>query len=447
MNEEIPLDVNRITPTHDEPVLYITAKDRALLLKNPSGAAKTAVFNMVCSVLARGILVLPWAFEKSGIILGGIMLGVVGFFTYMATTLLIAAMQALLDQRWAHTRSMFAVSFKLWGRPGAMLVRFSMLNFLIGTMAGFIVMIADIIKPLLIEAGVDFPVEVLQLFAVVFFIFPLCLLKTFRSLRFTSALGLLVYLYFIIIVLVRGVQDIMERAVDNEKLHIIEPTNEFFTEFPVMTMAFCIQLEIMPTWQELSNPTAQRITRVTQVSVLFIWVLLFFVAAFGYLAFLEAGVLSSSMSSSAELDPLLYVGKFGLLGVILVTIPLLVYPIRAELDLAFFKNKQPTPLWRRGIWAGIVLLVSYIIAVALGDTSVVFAVTSALAGSLLIYIFPPLFFLKADAMLQFENWRTRRPFFWIFKGNWKDLRRLMALTLILIGLFFMTVSVWAAIYG
>lgn len=59
--------------------------------------------------------------KNQGIFLGGLMLIFVAFLAYVACTLSIATMQAVLDQGWAHKRSLFAVSFKLFGRPGRLL--------------------------------------------------------------------------------------------------------------------------------------------------------------------------------------------------------------------------------------------------------------------------------------------------------------------------------------
>lgn len=37
------------------------------MLRNPSGSAKAGAFNLVCSVLVRGMLALPFAFSLSGL--------------------------------------------------------------------------------------------------------------------------------------------------------------------------------------------------------------------------------------------------------------------------------------------------------------------------------------------------------------------------------------------
>ena len=143
---------------------------------------------------------------------------------------------------------------------------------------------------------------------------------------------------------------------------------------------------------------------------------LFLVASFGYLAFFEntsstntsmLNMLTTIVGSSASgdgdstlftwsSDPLLFIGKLALCCVICLSIPLLIYPIRftcyrafsanlcrAELDIAIFRNKQPTPIWRRAMFSFILLAVAYTIAVAFGNATAVFSITSALAGSLI----------------------------------------------------------------
>eukprot|EP01105_Mastigella_eilhardi_P015365 TRINITY_DN3509_c0_g1_i2.p1 TRINITY_DN3509_c0_g1~~TRINITY_DN3509_c0_g1_i2.p1 ORF type:complete len:502 (+),score=96.00 TRINITY_DN3509_c0_g1_i2:217-1722(+) len=462
---------SRKMPDSVDDILSDIGKDNDTWLRNPSGSPFSGTMNLVCSVIARGILVLPFAFSTSGILLGGLMLATVAFLSYIGCSLTIATVQALLNQGWAHKRTMLAVSLKLFGRPGAMLVRFSMLNFLIGTMSGFVVLLGNLVTPLLSRLPFNFPVQVVQLIAVLFFMFPLTLLRRYHSLRFTSALSLIVYVYLIIVVAVRGVSGVLDKVLDNEQRLFREPSTEFFTQFPVMTLAFCIQFELLPTWQELRNPTPKRITRVVMVSVGLVWFVLFLVAAFGYLAFYHAcdssnSSLSSFMSSSSSFlsssssamssmfsssstvsiadDWDLMVGRLGIFLITCLTVPLLCFPIRVELDTAIFKHHQPTPLWRRAMWSAIVLGLCYTIAAAVNDTTIVFSVTSALAGCALIYIFPALFFLKMDGMLYVGgDTYGRRFLFWIVKGNWTDLRRCVSFAMILVGIFFTMVSVWA----
>lgn len=78
-------------------------------------------------------------------------------------------------------------------------------------------------------------------------------INRFRSLSLTSTLSALVYAYLIIVVAIRyavtelrhnisrGLQGVLNKVWEDEKLRVLEPTNEFFTQFPVMTLAFCVR--------------------------------------------------------------------------------------------------------------------------------------------------------------------------------------------------------------
>lgn len=65
----------------------------------------------------------------------------------------------------------------------------------------------------------------------------------------------------------------------------------------------------------------------------------------------------------------------------------------------------------------------------------------------IVFVFPGLFFLKMDAILHVSNLHAQRPLFWLFKGNWSDLRRIVAIALVIVGLFFTIISIWACVYS
>ena len=113
------------------------------------GSVRGSVFNLCSATLGAGALSLPFAFSKSGWLLGLLMLIIGAFATIFSIHLLIKARQA------TGCLSYEDLTVNIFGRVMGFIVELNILVFCFGTAVAYIIAVGDILEPVLIMTGLD----------------------------------------------------------------------------------------------------------------------------------------------------------------------------------------------------------------------------------------------------------------------------------------------------
>jgi len=193
---------------------------------------------------------------------------------------------------------------------------------------------------------------------------------------------------------------------------------------PTMVFAFQCHASVLPIYTELSKPTVARMKKVAMISIGNVFVLYFLAAIFGYLTFYSATgaelLLMYSAYNSGSF--IILISRLMVLTCVIFSTPLLHYPARKALDQMLFEGKPFS--WFRHLGIMVVLLTTVdLLVVFVPDIRLVFGLAGATCASMLVIILPSLFYIR------------------IIPGSYKNPKKIVALSLALIGTMFMVFSV------
>lgn len=168
-------------------------------------ATKATMLSSVCNlsntIIGSGTLAMPFACMKSGVVLFIIMLIGTALMADYAIRILFETVE-MLDLRPAEYPE---IGKRLFGRKGELIASWSVTLQQFGACIAYVVLIADVCTPVVSLGAQDSESmlcnrALLQIAVVVLIIFPLCLLKSMDSLKYTSSVALACIIAFIAVV-------------------------------------------------------------------------------------------------------------------------------------------------------------------------------------------------------------------------------------------------------
>ena len=358
----------------------LVATGRPNLPKGQGSTMLGGVVNLVNTVIGAGMLGLPYAFSRTGWLLGLlVMLGTVVLMNATMTIVLDAGTQSGLS---TFEDVVCWVLNKRVARFSAAVV----LVYLLGLCAVYLVIISDVTSSLLGGLSRD---NVLrnEVFLVFFFailvLTPLCLLRNIRSLRYTSLMAIVCVVYLMVLVFFLGVTGHDD---DNQNVEVIEFSSGTILALPIFAFAFSCHMNLTPIQVELHDPTPRRITMLRRRSLLICGGIFSCVAFFGYLAYgseTDPNILQNFGGSTwyTSLGQVLYI------VVIVFSYPLLAYACRLSADNLFFPD---TPITRRRFlgWTALALVIPVVISVSVRNIAVLFDLIGSTCAAYVTIILP-----------------------------------------------------------
>ena len=368
---------------------------------------KPVIFNLVNAVVGAGVLAQPFCFKEAGMVAAGVFLCSTALFTKWSLY-----MMAFVGEI-SHKKGYSEAVEHYYGTIGAMTTDFfiAFLNF--GTSIAYLDVIGDIICGWL---GSNAKVAAL-LAVLIFILYPLCCIRTFDQLRFTSYLGSGIYTLFGVAVVSiyfshsydDTLKDYAHSGDINEKQEI-GFTADFARIVPIQTLAFACHTILFPVYTEYmaaKHATTKDFNSAVLIAIVLCCSLYLFIGIFGALTFQSytAGDILLNYSKHNGFFPNFLQGVFAVS--LCFTYPLVVFPLRDSLDkmlmkISFFESlmfridprtKCSGPRWY--VETTIVCLSGFCVAVVLPSIEVIFGITGALAGTTLCFIIPSLMYLKA----------------------------------------------------
>ncbi|KAG2592640.1 amino acid transporter AVT6C-like isoform X1 [Panicum virgatum] len=367
------------------------AAEEALLLPEHAGPAAPAgggsasvlgaVFNVSTSVVGAGIMSIPAAMRVLGVAPAAALIA-------CAAVLADAAGGFLLR----HTRgapSYAALMGDAFGRAGAALLNVFVAANAVGTLTVYLVIVGDVMSGA--AGGGDAHAGVLQewfgrrwwtgregvLVAAAAILLPLLLRKRVDSLRFTSALSILLAVVFMLIslgisvyALLKGTATMPRMLPDFSRL---SSPFELFTAVPVIVVAFTFHFNVHPIRAELSK--ASDMKAAVRISLVLCAAIYAAVGFFGFLLFGDAtmaDVLANFDRSSGAGVPqaLNDAARLSYALHLVLVFPLLFFSLRVNVDELLFPGRRPPVADTRRFVSLTAMLVAVLYALAIAIPSI-----------------------------------------------------------------------------
>lgn len=385
----------------------------------------SSVINLVNTIVGAGILAMPLALSRMGIILGTIIIlwaGLTaGFGLYLQTKC-----ARYLDRG---ASSFFALSQITY--PNAAVIFDAAISIkCFGVGVSYLIIIGDLMPGVVRgfnedAGGVGFLVDRhFWVTAFMLIVIPLSFLRRLDSLKYTSVVALISIGYLVILVVAHFIKG--DTKQDRGDIRVAQPASAvaLLSSFPVIVFAYTCHQNMFSILNEIGNNSHFRTTAVVLASIgvsAFLYVL---VAITGYLSFgneVGGNVVAMYLPSITST-----IGKAAIVILVMFSYPLQVHPCRASVDAvlkwrprrsADSANNSPS---RSGllqppakpsakpkgdgmgetrfaaITTGIIVL-SYIVAMTVSSLEKVLAYVGSTGSTSISFILPGLFYYKISS--------------------------------------------------
>ncbi|KAG8078337.1 hypothetical protein GUJ93_ZPchr0007g3813 [Zizania palustris] len=373
----------------------------------PGGGASVcgAVFNVSTSIIGAGIMSIPAAMRVLGV---------------LPALLLIAAVAALSDasvefmQRYtgwdSGPPSYAGIMGDAFGRAGAMALNVCIAFTTTGTLVVYLIIIGDVMSGSVgggdEHAGVLRELfgeqwwtarEVVILVMAVVVLLPLVLRRRVDSLKFTSAVSILLAVVFMFITLGIAVYTLFSGTAKMPRMfpdfsHLHSPF-ELFTAVPVIVVAFTFHFNVHPIRAEMSKTSDMKAA--VRISVVLCAVIYALVGFFGFLLFGDttmADVLVNFDRSSGAGVPqaLNDAARLSYALHLVLVFPLLLFSLRVNVDELLFPGRRPLATDKRRFvtLTAVLMAVLYALAIAIPSIWTLFQYSGSTFAVCISLIFP-----------------------------------------------------------
>jgi len=302
----------------------------------------SAVFSLVSTIIGGGVLSLPYAMSKCGLVLGGLMFIFAAAMNGFTVDLLVNS------SRRTGLESYERLAFGVFGTPATLIVAAMLFILTFFITIAYIILLGDLVVPILEWlSGLDIGVlgkKLTQIIAIVL-VFPLTLKRNFYGLKYAAAFSVVSVVFLCGVLLVKCVIGNLSPehrvwTMDSKLLthshmvslnisDIIWPSSflDIVYVFPVIGVAFGCHVNALPIHQELSEPTRKRIRQVTYYTMM-ICCILFITAAYSGFLFAQQYTCGNILLNFDNDDIWINVGRICLSIVLFTSYPMLVLPCR-----------------------------------------------------------------------------------------------------------------------
>ncbi|GMH30528.1 hypothetical protein Nepgr_032371 [Nepenthes gracilis] len=321
---------------------------------SPKGASlSSAVFNISTTMIGAGIMSIPATFKVLGIIPALLIIMIVAFLGDISGEFLL---------RYTHSgesttySGLMAESF---GRFGSLALQICVMITSLGCLVIYLIIIGDVLTGNL--SGDVLHTGILQewfgfhwwtsrtyalLFVVFFVMLPLVLLRRIDSLRYTSALSILLGLVFVVMCSVLAIHALWGGK--SQRLRLVPDISSqgtlfsLFTTIPVFMTAFTYQMNVHPIRAELGEPSDMRWA--IRLSLVICAIFYFTIGFFGYLLFGDLIMADMLVNFDEGADSTIGVVINDVVRLsyavhLMLVFPIINYPLRANLDELLFSRK------------------------------------------------------------------------------------------------------------
>ena len=383
------------------------------------GSVRGSVFNLCSATLGAGALALPYAFSKSGWLLGVVMLLIGAVGTVFSINMLVVARDL------TGLKSYEDLTVHLFGRKMGLLVEVNIIVFCFGTAVAYLIAVGDILEPVCVSSGLgrwlagmgahdpwtdDLKHKVRLVAMCVFFgaiMFPLSLLEKINSLRFTSFFGVLSIFYLVFATAFHSTQHMLRLGFD-ESWGLARAANfrllDFAQAMPIIMFAFTCQVNVFSIYDELERPSPRRMGKVTNYAILVCIVVYAMTGVFGSLEYHDEtnqNILNNFFQDgkdSKEGQSLVILMAFVAMALtIVMAFPLVVFPCRYTMDVMLF-HKSPPNWWRHFGLTAVICGLTLVVSLKVPNISVVFQLMGGTTSAFVCFVLPAAFAIHLERM-------------------------------------------------
>lgn len=324
----------------------------------------TSAASLVATMLGGGVLSLPYALSRAGVVLGI-------FYLFLATALNALSIEILF----ACSRKSGAISYEeiaeyTFGQRAKTICKILVLLMTMGGCIGYTILIRDLSVPLFESYvfGTQIFIKYTYFntvigFCLVAIVSPLCFFTNLKALQFASKICMISICALICVLLVKlymkyevylGSETKGSSFNNTEKVSFISfDIHDTFYSFPFMQVAFLCHFNALPVYTGLKMPTKLRIRKVIWSTVGSACVVYTIIGLAGYFFAYNHKCTAKSSTTCVDGVPdnilnafdlndiLIDFGRFCLLATVLLSLPLLVLPAR-HIFVSFFIKSSNT---------------------------------------------------------------------------------------------------------
>ncbi|KAI4339146.1 hypothetical protein MLD38_024117 [Melastoma candidum] len=373
-------------------------------LTTRSGSVPGAVFNISTSIIGAGIMSIPATIKVLGVIPAFILIAAVAWLVDISVEFLM---------RFTHTGSSMTyagVMKESFGTLASVAVQICVMIASLGCLIIYLIIIGDVLSGN--HQGGSVHLGVLQewfgiqwwnsrefalLFILVIVMLPLVLLRHVDSLRFSSAISVLLAVVFVAVSSVLAIYALVEGKAENPRWFPRVETQasffDLFTAVPVIVTAFTFHFNVHHIGFELGKPSDM--LSAVRVSLILCSGIYFVVGVCGYLLFGDSVMpdilinfdRSSASPSAALLNDIV---RLSYALHLMLVFPLLNFCLRSSIDEVLFPKKPllSTDTTRFVSLTIVLLAVAYLAAIAFPNIWYFFQFVGSTSAVCLAFIFP-----------------------------------------------------------
>eukprot|EP00531_Pseudo-nitzschia_arenysensis_P020742 CAMPEP_0116114928 /NCGR_PEP_ID=MMETSP0329-20121206/234_1 /TAXON_ID=697910 /ORGANISM="Pseudo-nitzschia arenysensis, Strain B593" /LENGTH=405 /DNA_ID=CAMNT_0003608325 /DNA_START=186 /DNA_END=1400 /DNA_ORIENTATION=- len=303
-----------------------------------------AGFNLTATIMGGGVLSIPYALSKTGVVLGSLLMVVAAIATERSMYLLC------LCSRMTGAKTFGEVGEAAFGKNMEYFISCVLCVFLCFAMIGYMVLAKDIWTSVIAVIGnmETPPNEDLVLGAIVLLLVPLLVQKSLHALRFSCYVGVL-SVSTLCVALVRHAMAVPEWS---NVLMWSTNLDDVLVAFPIISLSFLGIFNVLPIQNALVRPSRTRIELVLNGAIVTVFFISF---VFGMAGYLYAGInTQGNILKNCDVtdDFNLLLGKLGCGMMVILAIPLMMLPCRSclleiigiLLNLAHEEQSETLPL-------------------------------------------------------------------------------------------------------
>lgn len=363
-----------------------------------------AVFNVSTSIIGAGIMSIPATLKVLGIVPAFLLIVVIAFLTDISVDFL---MRFTLS---GDSTTYAGVMKEAFGRLGSVATQVCVMITNLGCLIMYLIIMGDVLSGSQPEGVVHLGIlqkwfgiqwwnsrEFALLVIVAFVLLPLVLLRRVESLKFSSAISVLLAVVFVCISCMLAILALVEGKTKSLRL-LPQLDNQvsffdLFTAVPVIVTAFTFHFNVHPIGFELGKPSDM--IKAVRISLVLCATIYFATGLFGYLLFGDSIMpdilVNFDQNSDSAFGSLLNdIVRLSYALHIMLVFPLLNFSLRANIDEFLFPKKPALATdTRRFVPLTLVLLVlSYLVAIAIPNIWFIFQFLGSTSAVSLAFIFP-----------------------------------------------------------
>lgn len=376
-----------------------------------NGTVSGAVFNISTTMVGAGIMSIPATMKVLGIIPGFLVIVLVAVITDLTVEFMLRCTSSGKAVTYA---GMVGESF---GSVGSLAVKICVITTNLGVLIVYFIILGDVLCGNDING--DTHLGILQqwfgihwwtcrafalLIVALFIMLPLVMLRRVDSLKYSSALSILLALVFVVICSSMALHALWSGK--TQSVRILPDFSQvtaldLFTTVPIFVTGFGFHVNVHPIRAELVKPTDMSIA--IRLSLLICVAIYFAIGFFGYLLFGESimpdVLINFDQNSDSSIGRLLDdVVRLSYALHLALVFPIMNYSLRANIDELLFSKKNKPPLaldTPRFVSLTLVLLAfTYLLAVAIPNVWYFFQFLGSTTIPCLSFLFPAAIILR-----------------------------------------------------